>query len=232
MLASFQTIGQYYFYYEGLACTSGVMASIITGTGAFFALIVSAWILHLEKMTSAKLIGCLIGFVGIFIMNWNGMAFTFSVKGEGAILASQICAATSSALIQLFSRKWNPVLLSGWQFVEGGLVLIIVALLQSGKIIWNLPGILILLWLAFVSAGAYSIWGVLLSKYPVSAVGIYNCTIPVFGVLFSWLFLHESEALNLQTLVALVLICSGIVFVNKKTASGKERINDEKTSNS
>lgn len=213
ILACFQTFGQYMFYYLGAAKASGMMVSVLSGTSALLALIFSAWIFHLEKMTVLKMTGCILGFLGILTMNFNGACLSFTWGGEGMVLCSQVCSALSAVLIQIFSQKDSPILLSGWQFTVGGAAMIITSLCFGDyAIAWNGQGLLILLVLAFVSAGAYTIWGVLLSRWPVSSVGVYGCTIGLFGVLFSALFLHEQ--LSIQIAFGTLLMSGGILLVN------------------
>lgn len=50
---------------------------------------------------------------------------------------------------------------------------------------------LMLLYLAFVSAAAYSLWAVLLKHNPVSKVAIFGFMNPVCGVLLSTILLDE-----------------------------------------
>lgn len=229
-LALFQTFGQYFFYYIGLAHTTGVIASILSGASAFFALILSALIYRLENMTWLKIISCLLGFAGILVMNLKGLTFSFTFAGEGMLLFSQVCSAESAVLIKIFSKKNDPVLLSGCQFLLGGTLLNLCGLISGGHFVLTWPGLLILLVLGFVSAGAYTLWGVLLSQYPVSRVGIFTCTIPLFGVVFSVLFLHEYDALTAATLIALILIIAGICLLNLPAGTTKSRKQKRKAS--
>lgn len=214
VLALFQTIGQYFFYYMGLTSASGVMASVISGTSALFSLLLAACVFHLEKLTGPKGIGVVLGFLGILVMNLSGLTFHFQFDAEGFLLISQICSALSAVFISIFSKKANAIALSCWQFMIGGFVLSSIGLCMGGWIQFNLPGFLCLLWLALVSGAAYTIWGVLLAKYPVSSVGIFSCTIPLFGVLISGVVLHEQQAFSLQTLFSLFLIVSGVYLIN------------------
>lgn len=218
VLAFFQTFGQYLFYYLGAAKASGMMVSVLSGLSALIALMISAWIFRLEKMTALKLSGCLLGLAGVVVMNLGTGGLMFKANAEGMILISQVFSAFSAVLIQIFSRKSSPVLLSGWQFALGGAVLTISGLcMQADPIAWNGMGVLVLLLLALVSAGAYTLWGVLLSKWPVSSVGVFGCSIGLFGVLFSALILHES--LSWKTLLSCLLISGGILLVNLKVSS-------------
>lgn len=73
----------------------------------------------------------------------------------------------------------------------------------------------ILLYLSFLSAVAYALWGILLKYNPVSKVTIFSFMTPVFGVILSRIILTESSAVSLfNVLVALVLTCVGIITIN------------------
>ena len=74
----------------------------------------------------------------------------------------------------------------------------------------------VLLYLGFLSAMAYSLWAVMLKHNPVSSVVIYGFMTPMFGVVFSAVLLGETaQAFSMNTLAALLLVCAGIVAVNK-----------------
>lgn len=78
------------------------------------------------------------------------------------------------------------------------------------------PALAMLLYLAFVSAAAYTLWGVLLKYNPVSRVSIFGFMNPVVGVLLSALFLKEGgQAFSVRNLTALFLVCAGIWVVNR-----------------
>ena len=164
-----QTIIQYFFFYMGLAHTSGVKASIIEAVNVFIAILIAGLLFHQEKITSRKIAGCILGFAGVVLINLNGMNFQFSLAGEGAILCSTIAYSYSSVYIKKFSQKFNPVMLSAYQFIFGGIVLAAAGIVMGGSInTVNPAGIGLLIYLALVSAVAYSVWGILLKYNPVS----------------------------------------------------------------
>ena len=71
--------------------------------------------------------------------------------------------------------------------------------------------------MAFISAAAYTLWGILLKYNPVSRVSIFGFMNPVIGVLLSAVILGEySQAFNLPALIALILVSLGIIVVNQK----------------
>lgn len=220
ILALCQTVGQYYFYYIGLAHTTGVNGAIITGLGAFISLLVACLIFRYEKLTGWKCFGCLCGFVGIVWMNQQGMQSTqsFAWLGEGFVLLSQVCADLSAGFIKYFSKKHDPVYLSGCQFLLGGFILMIIAYSSGGRLSFHsLDAVLNIAYLALVSALAYTLWGILLSHNTMSKIGIFNCLIPIVGVLLSGIFLHEmQQVLQWNTFISLAFISLGIYCVMKE----------------
>ena len=188
-----QTICQYYFFFMALAHTSGVRGSIINASGNFIAILFAVYLFHFEKMTLKKLAGCLIGFAGILMILGGARALTeggaVTLSGEGAMLAADFFYAASGCLIKIFSRNENPVTLSGWQFFLGGLVLYVIGLFMGGSLVFRTGSCLLnLVYMGFISAGAYTLWGILLKYNPVSRVSILGFMNPVMGVLLSAIF--------------------------------------------
>lgn len=225
ILALFQTVLQYIAFYIGLAHTSGVKSSVLVSLNVFLSLIISAVVFKMEKLTAAKLLGVVVGFAGVVIINFEAGGFAgFSLNGEGAIIFSAFTYSVSSVLIKKYSVSENPVMLSGWQFLVGGIVMIAGGLAFSGRVDTSLSivNFAVLLYLALISAVAYTVWGLLLKHNPVSKVAVIGFTNPVFGVLLSALLLGETaEAFSFKNLVSLVFVCLGIYIVNAKLGKKK-----------
>ncbi len=218
-LALVQTILQYVFFYIGHAHTSGVKAAIINGSNVFLAIIAAVLIFKYEKMTWVKLIGCIAGFAGIVIINLTGKGFdmNFSLAGEGAIFISAAAYALSSGMIKKYSQDENPVVLSGYQFFLGGAVMSIAGFIAGGRISgFTVTSTLLLVYLAMISAVAYTVWGILLKYNPVAKVSVFGFTNPIFGVILSAIFLNEeNQAFGSNCIIALVLVSFGIFIINK-----------------
>lgn len=218
-LALVQTVLQYVFFYIGHAHTSGVKAAIINGSNVFIAILFAVFLFKYEKMTLVKLIGCIAGFAGIVIINLSGSGFDTSVSfaGEGAILISAAAYALSSGLIKKYSQSENPVVLSGYQFFTGGAVMCIAAFIAGGRVTGFTPAsTMLLIYLALISAVAYTVWGILLKYNSVAKVTVFGFTNPIFGVILSAIFLGErGQAFGLQGIAALILVSFGIFIINK-----------------
>lgn len=215
-VSCFQTIIQYIFFYIGLANTSGVKGTVLSGSNAFFALLVASLIFRQEKLTARKIIACVLGFAGIICVNLKGLDFNMNFTGDCFVIFSTIAYAFSSVLMKKYSKYEDPVVISGYQFFAGGIVMILMGLIMGGNVhIEGVKAFAVLTYLAFLSAVAYALWGVLLKHNHVSKVTVYSFTIPVFGVLLSKLLLTESSNVTLgNLLITLVLICVGIILLN------------------
>lgn len=216
VLGFIQTFMQYVFFYIGLSNTTGSKGAIVNATGTFITVILAFICYKNEKISLMKILGCIIGFVGIIIVNFDkNEAISFSLQGEGFLLFAAVTFAVGSIVSKYIAKEEDPIILTGYQMMFGGALLIFLALLCHGKIQgFSLQAALILLYLALLSAIAFTIWMTLLKYNSVSKISIFNSLIPVFGVILSSTFLGDN-IINIQSLVALIFVSSGIYIVNK-----------------
>lgn len=218
LLCLFQTALQYTFFYIGLANTAGVKASVLNGLGVFFTILAACFIFRTEKFNIVKLIGCVLGFCGVILINLGGdFSFSFSLLGEGFVIFSGLSAAFAAGLVKIFSKYEDTTTLCGYQFLIGGVILVIIGLSFGGTIPHiDVGAAFMLLYLAFLSACAFTLQGFLLKYNPVSKVAVFKSTNPIFGAVFSAIILGESQQLlSVYTLIALILVCLGILIINK-----------------
>lgn len=221
VLSVFQTVVQYFAFYLGLASTDGSKASVINGTSVFFAIIISCFIFKQEKINLTKIIGCVIGFAGIVLINIpTGATVKSNVGGELLIVLSSVSYAFSSVFMRKYSAGSNPAMLSGYQFILGGIVLTVAGAVFGGKLNpENLKAVAILVYLAFLSAVAYSLWSLLLKYNDVSRVAVCGFMIPVFGFFLSMLLLKENTSGWIGGVASLILVALGMIIVNKPKGS-------------
>lgn len=229
VLSIFQTVAQYTFFYIGLAHTAGVKASVLNGLGVFFTILAACFIFRTEKFSLVKLAGCILGFGGVVLINLGGdFSFSFTLLGEGFVIFSGLSAAIAAGFVKIFSRREDTTVLCGYQFLFGGIVLVIVGLSFGGTFGGvNVGAVFMLLYLAFLSACAFTLQGFLLRYNPVSKIAVFKSTNPIFGAVFSALILGErDQLLSWFTLLALLLVCAGIFVINK---FGERRLNFKKS---
>lgn len=216
ILGLIQTVAQYVFFYIGLAHAQGVKASIIEGSNVFLAILIAALIFRQEALTSRKVLGCVLGFAGVVLVNMNGgLDFHMSFLGEGFVLISCIAYSFSSVFMKWYSKRFDPIRLSGYQFLMGGLIMIAMGLFSGGQLEYvTTKGMVLLTYLAFLSATAYSLWALLLKYNPISKVAVYGFMNPICGAVLSACLLHETTDVK-KSVLALVLVCMGIYIVNR-----------------
>lgn len=229
-LSLFQTILQYLLFYIGLSRCAGVTSSIIEASNSFLIVLLAAYVFRSERMTGRKALGCAVGFAGVVLVNLGGGSSGqagFSLGGEGLVFLSTAAAAVSSNLAKRYAEQGHdPVLLSGWQFVVGGAVMLAAGLAMGGHVApadaaHPLPALALLLYLGFISAAAYSLWSLALAANDVSRVAVFGFMNPVFGAVLSALLLGEANVIDpVLAVAALVLVSAGIVVVNRPTEAG------------
>lgn len=218
VLALTQTMLQYFLFYIGVARTEAVKSSIIQGLNSFVAILVACFVFRTEKMTVRKMVGGLLGIAGIVVvqLRGSGLSSKLSPGGEGALFLSMVTAAFSSSLIKRFGREDDPMTLSGWQFMVGGLVLAAGGLLAGGHLTPVSPlAFPTLLYLALLSSVAYSLWAVLLSCNPVSRIAAYMVLQPIFGVLITMILTGGNSPVSpVRIIVALGLVSACIILIS------------------
>lgn len=219
LLGVMQTTVQYIFFYVGMSYTTGVRGSIINGTGTFFSIILAHFIYKNDRLSLNKIIGCIIGFLGVIIVNLNGESLvqnSFSFKGEGFIMMAALMLSISSIYGKRVTKKKDASIVTGYQLFIGGVILIIIGFLFNGKLEgFTVKSISLLIYMALISSIAFVIWTELLKYNKVGVISVFNFLIPVFGTLLSAIFLGEN-IFNIKILIALICVCIGIFLVYRK----------------
>lgn len=129
-----QTVLQYVLLYSGLLHTTSVKGAILKSTDVFFVALIASLLFKMEKLTVKKLISCMIGFLGIIIMNLDGLSLQISPIGDGLVVLSVISYSFSVIMTKLFAQKEDPIILCGYQMTLGGTVMLLAGIILNGKI--------------------------------------------------------------------------------------------------
>jgi drug/metabolite transporter (DMT)-like permease len=218
LLGLAQTSLQYVFFYIGLAYATGVKSSIMNATGTFFSVLLAHFIYHNDKLSYAKVLGCVAGFLGVMAVNFQDSLFAwdFTLLGEGFIVIAAFVLSAASIYGKKLSQRIDSVVLTGWQLGIGGAALLLIGYGCGGNLgAPSLVALMLLAYLVALSAVAFSLWTVLLKHNRVSMITVFNFMVPIFGTLLSALFLNE-RFLEWKNALALVLVCWGIWMVTKE----------------
>ncbi len=222
LLGLVQTGLQYVFFYIGLAYTTGVRASILNATTTFFSVLLAHLVYHNDKLSTRKSLGCLLGFAGVLTVNAGAGPLDAlpSVHGEGFIVIAAFVLSAASIYGKYVSHRMDAMVMTGWQLAIGGLALLAGGYATGGTLgHMTATSTLLLIYLALLSAVAFTLWSLLLKYNPVGRVSVFAFLVPVFGAGLSAIFLGES-IFEWKNLAALVLVCAGIGLVTRAQVPG------------
>lgn len=176
-----------------------------------------AWIWLGEYMSLFKILGMIIGFIGIVVVSVDGL--TVHVSSMGVVLG--LLVAFSWALGVVYVKKVSSEVDAFWmvslQFIIGGVILI-----GTGTIVENWSAIewngKYVVGLGYGSTFgiplAYIIYYKLMNAGEASKVGTFTFLVPIIAVIISTVFLDEPVTYRL--VVGLLLVGVSIYFVNDR----------------
>lgn len=213
----FQVLGQYSFYYIGIATTKGTSAAIINSTTVFISIFLASFLFRTEKYNLKKFISSLMAILSVIVLNLQkDFTFSFRIQSEGFILFSCTCASIAICLQKRLTKSITPSALCSYSFLFGGIIFLIVGIVFGGHIkIDSLKSVLLLFYLAFISSAAFTIQGTLLKYNDVSSISIYRIMNPIIGVIVSSLALkNENKNLfNINTFSSLLIMIAAILLL-------------------
>jgi len=205
------------------------LASVLQGTAALFSLVIAHFLFADERITWRKVIGLLIGFLGVVVLASRSSGqtntethATLHLFGQLAIVASSLCYAIGGA----YSRKAMQNRLEPIVVAAGSMT---VAALTTGLIAYGAPSfggaapvslsqltpnvLGAILALGLVNTfGAYLIFYSLVAALGAARTSMVTYIIPVVGLVLGALFLGERVDFRLG--IGALLIVGGIAIVN------------------
>lgn len=200
-------------------------ASVLTATDALFTLLISALIFRSEPFTGRKLIGVIIGFVGVVALVsrslQGGAAQAGSLPGQAAILLAALFYAASDSYAYRLSLRWDD-----WRMVAAGAMLF--AALSSGVVMLLSPllggppltplnaipadALVAILVLSIVNTFlSYLVYYWMIRQLGASRASMVTYVAPVVGLALGALVLNE--VVDEGLLIGAALVLSGIAAV-------------------
>ena len=200
------------FAYASLESSSN-MLSILNGTTAIMAVVISTIWLKI-RLNFFQIMGVFIGLFGIVVLA-NPDNVYISMKATIFCLSAAFCYALSANYIQKFAYKTNTIVLIGWSLVMASVLLLPITFFNLPSQLPSKNVIFSILWLGVISTGVAFLGYVrLIEKVGAVKTATVAYFIPVFGVIWGYVFL--GEPITLQILIGMILILIGIVFTNKR----------------
>ncbi len=216
LVGVFSIILHYSFTYTGLNLTDSSKTAILKQIGALFYVCFSALFFKDDKLTLKKMIGVILGFVGIVAINASSDGISFQM-GDAFIIAASFCTVFSNVISKKVFDKVEPVTATGCSQLFGGIVLLITGAMMGGSMnINSSEAIGVMTYICFASIFGYCIWFVTVKKGELSKLFIIKFAEPVFASLFGAVLLNEN-IFRWQYAAAFVLIASGIFVSQMKS---------------
>lgn len=207
---------QYSFTYIALSKIDGSKGAIFDQICVFIIILTSGVFFKDDVLNVSKIVGCVLGFLGILAVNSNGMKFEFTLGGEGIMLCAALCQTVAYFVAKKSANLISASWLVGYGQLFGGILLWGFAVINGGRIhSVNCIAIISLVALAAISAVAYVLSLLPLKYFPASEISSFNLLISVFGVIMSALLLGE-DILRWNYGISLLLVSLGIMLVNYK----------------
>lgn len=216
LYALLNTTLHYAFFYIGLSHSDGARAAILNSLGVFMLVLLACVFFKSDKLTTKKMLGCVIGFAGILSLNLGKESYSeFTMMGDGMIVMNALCSAFAGLLTRGLGKFVDVVVGTGYSLAIGGLLLVLPGVVMGGVLPHVTPyGILLLGLLVCISTLGFTLYNKLLSCNPVGKVAIFNSLIPVVGAITSCICLHEP--FYWKYILAAGLSMAGIYIINRR----------------
>lgn len=219
-----QTLVNYVLFYLGMDLVPGALGAVIVGSQPLVTAVVAAMAHREDKLTRRKIVTIIAGIAGVILISTGRQALKIGtlieLLGVALILGANIATAVSNVMVSLKSNGMNPYVLSSSSLFTGGLIIYLLSHLAEGgrpRAAKTTEYWLILMWLSFVSAYAFSLWFKLLQRpgVKVSELNLWKFIIPVAGAILSWLVV-PGENPEWLTVAGIIIITSSLVlfFIN------------------
>jgi drug/metabolite transporter (DMT)-like permease len=221
-VTSLQILINYSLFYQGLRLVPGALGAVIAGSQPLVIAVVAAIMNNEDKLTRKKILTIIFGISGVILISAGRQAFklgtTIELLGILMILVASIATATSNVVVSLKSKGIDPLVLSSSSIFIGGVIFYLVSIPVEGIQQGPLPMEywLILLWLSFMAAFAFSLWYKLLQRpgVKVSELNLWKFLIPVVGAILSWLLVPDEKP-EWLTISGMTIITASLIMFYK-----------------
>ena len=183
--------------------------AMLANTWQFWLLLV-AWLALGERLKGGQWLSVGIGLVGLVLIiePWRLRGVLSSLL----TLGGAVCFAAGAVVAKVLRKRHEVDLLSftAWQTLLGSIPLVILGALMPGDgIQWSGTFIWSLIFSVLIGTALGSLlWLYVLNALPANIAGVGTLGTPVFGVLFSWLQLHEK--LSNAEIAGMVLVVAAL----------------------
>lgn len=201
------------FAYCTLTLTAGFSSILNSTVPLFGAVIAYAW--FREKLAWYQILGLMLGFVGVVVL---ASAKNLSLQGDAIAIGAGLLAAILYAVAAHFSKRnlpgCPPLAVSCGSLIGASLILLPTMPVFAPSHLPTSKAWLCAFALGIACTGiAYVLYFRLIKNLGASRSITVAYLIPVFGVLWGYLFLHEE--ISIGTIIGGVIVLTGTTLVNR-----------------
>src|SRR5438128_3100914 len=196
---------------------SSGLAAVLQSTFPAFGLVIAHFYLPAERITGKKVLGVLLGFVGVAVI----FSDRLTIAGKGALLGSialvlsAVFGSYGNVLVKAYATQIDPFVLAAGQMVCGFPPLLALGIATEGnpfRFHWTPMAFLALGYLVIVgSVIAFTLFYWLVRHMDVTNTMLIALVTPVVAVVLGMIVLHEQ--LNWRLFAGAASIISGIGMI-------------------
>lgn len=211
------------YAYAALSITAG-LSSILNATTPLWGAMV-AWVWLGQRLDASRLCGLALGFAGVVFLAWDQASF--KPGGSGWAILACLLATLCYGIVANFSKRYlnglNPLTVATGSQVTASAMLVLPALFSWPDRMPSSQAWLSVAMLAVLCSGvAYILYFRLMQRVgPTNTIAV-TFLIPVFAVIWGYVFLAEAFTLHMAMGCAIVLLGTamavGLLKLGRKAA--------------
>jgi drug/metabolite transporter (DMT)-like permease len=204
---------------EQIPSIDSSLASVINSAVPLFVIVIAALFLKGETVTVNRLVGLVVGFVGVAILVGLDVTDLGSANavGELALIGATVSYAIGNVYAKAHVHGLRPMIPALFQVFFGLLVTgtLAFATEQPLAVAWQPEAIFAVVWLGLLGSGvAYLSYFRILQHWGATRTSMVAYLLPVYGIALGALVLAEPIAPS--TLLGAILVIGGIAIVNAR----------------
>ena len=193
------------------------LAATLNASVPLFVIPIAAMLLVDEQITTNKVIGVVIGFIGVAILVGfdPGVLAGTDVLAAVALIGSSISYAAGGVYARRFARGLRPMIPAVMQVGFALVITAVLALIFESPISFPLrfDALLAVIWLGLLGSGAaYLVFFRLLGHWGATRTSLVAYLLPVYGIALGAVVLNEP--VDARLVLGTLLVIAGIALVN------------------
>ena len=201
------------------------LAAVLQSTFPAFGLVIAHFYLPEERITPKKVMGVLLGVIGVGIVFSDQLSFAgkAALAGSIALVLSAVCGSYGNVLVKAYGTQIDPFVLAAGQMVCGFPPLLALGIATEGNPIhlhWTATAVIALAYLVIVgSVIAFTLFYWLVRHMDVINTMLIALVTPVVAVLLGMIVLHEKFNWRLFAGAACIISGIGLIMLRKRQKS-------------